>query len=116
VLLAGDELKLVYPQADAPPERFAGLAFHDSSCSRWTAPTTPNLAATVEYCLRHPQWRLSLQTHKIVGIPDILRSSDPAPRHDLFHSPPLLTFSQPQRNQRSSANASHKAQPSISAR
>ena len=40
-----------------------------SSCSRWTAPTLEaNIARTVEYCLEHPQWRLSLQTHKIVGI------------------------------------------------
>jgi 7-carboxy-7-deazaguanine synthase (Cx14CxxC type) len=70
VLLAGDELKLVYPQAEAPPERFAGLAFHDFYLQPMDGPDyARNLAATVDYCLRHPQWRLSLQLHKLAGIP-----------------------------------------------
>ena len=66
----GDELKLVYPQADAPPERFAGLAFHDFYLQPMDGPDyARNLAATVDYCLQHPQWRLSLQLHKLAGIP-----------------------------------------------
>ena len=69
-LEAGDELKLVYPQADAPPERFAGLAFHDFYLQPMDGPDyARNLAATVDYCLHHPQWRLSLQLHKLAGIP-----------------------------------------------
>jgi 7-carboxy-7-deazaguanine synthase (Cx14CxxC type) len=68
-LRSGDELKLVYPQADAPPERFAGLGFHDFYLQPMDGPDyARNLAATVDYCLRHPQWRLSLQLHKLVGI------------------------------------------------
>lgn len=69
-LRSGDELKLVYPQADAPPERFAGLAFHDFYLQPMDGPDyARNLAATVDYCLQHPQWRLSLQLHKLAGIP-----------------------------------------------
>ena len=71
VLAAGDELKLVFPQAGARPERRSRTSTSTtSSCSRWTAPTatrTPQLA--VAYCLGHPRWRLSLQTHKYLGIP-----------------------------------------------
>ena len=68
--ISGDELKLVYPQADAPPERFAGLAFRqllpaaDGRAERQAAQE-----ACIAYCLAHPQWRLSLQTHKMTGIP-----------------------------------------------
>jgi len=70
VLRSGDELKLVYPQAEAPPERFAGLAFHEFYLQPMDGPDYAcNLAASVEYCLRHPQWRLSLQLHKLAGIP-----------------------------------------------
>lgn len=69
-LTSGDELKLVYPQADAPPQRFAELAFHEFFLQPMDGPDYAlNLAATVDYCRRHPQWRLGLQTHKIVGIP-----------------------------------------------
>jgi len=69
-LRSGDELKLVYPQADAPPERFAGLTFHDFYLQPMDGPDyARNLAATVDYCLQHPQWRLSLQLHKLAGIP-----------------------------------------------
>jgi 7-carboxy-7-deazaguanine synthase (Cx14CxxC type) len=74
VLTAGDELKLVYPQSEpeAQPERFAGLAFRYF----WLQPMDvadpdtrdANARAAVEYCLRHPRWRLSVQTHKRVGI------------------------------------------------
>ncbi|MCG6656953.1 7-carboxy-7-deazaguanine synthase [Halomonas campisalis] len=71
-ITAGDELKLVYPQADAPPARFAGLDFdHFFLQPMDTAPLGEpgaRMADTVAYCLAHPQWRLSLQTHKIAGI------------------------------------------------
>jgi 7-carboxy-7-deazaguanine synthase (Cx14CxxC type) len=69
VLRKGHELKLVYPQAGAPPESFAGLAFERFSLQPMDG---PDIAQTTEsaiaYCLRHPQWRLSLQTHKTLGI------------------------------------------------
>lgn len=65
----GHELKLVYPQANAAPEAFAGLAFERFSLQPMDGPeVTENTARAVDYCLRHPQWRLSLQTHKTLGI------------------------------------------------
>ncbi|WP_104203535.1 7-carboxy-7-deazaguanine synthase [Billgrantia saliphila] len=71
-LTAGDELKLVHPQVDAPPDRFIGLAFRHFFLQPMDgAPAgerVDHLASTVAYCLAHPQWRLSLQTHKIAGI------------------------------------------------
>ncbi len=68
-LLRGDELKLVYPQPEAPPERFAGLAFRHFSLQPMDgAHVEANTAAAVAYCLAHPQWRLSLQTHKVLGL------------------------------------------------
>lgn len=70
VLTGGDELKLVYPQPDALPEQFAGLAFRHFFLQPMDSPArAANTAAAVEYCLRHPHWRLSLQTHKVIGIP-----------------------------------------------
>jgi 7-carboxy-7-deazaguanine synthase len=69
VLLRGDELKLVYPQEDAPPERFADTDFEHFYLQPMDGPElAANVASTVAYCLAHPQWRLSLQTHKITGI------------------------------------------------
>lgn len=66
----GSELKLVYPQADAMPERFAGLAFDNFFLQPLDGPEREaNTAACIAYCLKHPQWRLSLQTHKVTGIP-----------------------------------------------
>lgn len=69
----GDELKLVYPQPGAAPERFEGLSFkHFLLQPMWVAGTTERAAhvqAAAEYCLARPQWRLSLQQHKIVGLP-----------------------------------------------
>jgi 7-carboxy-7-deazaguanine synthase len=66
---SGHELKLVYPQPDAVPERFADLAFERFSLQPMDGPDViENTARTVDYCLRHPQWRLSLQTHKTLGI------------------------------------------------
>ena len=69
VLRHGHELKLVYPQQDAEPERFAELAFERFSLQPMDGPDLiENTARAVAYCLRHPQWRLSLQTHKTLGI------------------------------------------------
>jgi len=68
-LTAGDELKLVYPQPLAPPERFAGLAFDHFFLQPMDGPAqAANTAAAIAYCLDHPRWRLGLQTHKFVGI------------------------------------------------
>jgi 7-carboxy-7-deazaguanine synthase (Cx14CxxC type) len=65
----GHELKLVYPQPGASPERFAELAFERFSLQPMDGPEiAQNTARTVEYCLHHPQWRLSVQTHKTLGI------------------------------------------------
>jgi 7-carboxy-7-deazaguanine synthase (Cx14CxxC type) len=69
VLLRGNELKLVYPQDGAPPERFAEADFEHFYLQPMDGPEiTANIARSIEYCLAHPQWRLSLQTHKITGI------------------------------------------------
>jgi len=69
-LRAGDELKLVYPQDGAPPERYAGLDFRHFSLQPMDGPArVRNTKLAVSYCLAHPQWRLSLQTHKLLGIP-----------------------------------------------
>jgi 7-carboxy-7-deazaguanine synthase (Cx14CxxC type) len=66
---AGHELKLVYPQPDAPPDAFAGLAFARFSLQPMDGPAlAENTAKAVAYCVAHPQWRLSLQTHKVLGI------------------------------------------------
>lgn len=68
-LKAGDELKLIYPQEGAPPERFAGQHFkHFFLQAMDNASQQANIAAATDYCLKHPQWRLSLQTHKLIGI------------------------------------------------
>jgi 7-carboxy-7-deazaguanine synthase len=66
----GHELKLVYPQADAPPEKFAELPFDNFILQPMDGPERlANTLACTDYCLAHPQWRLGLQTHKIVVIP-----------------------------------------------
>lgn len=65
----GSELKLVYPQPLAPPERFAGLDFEHFYLQPMDGPDLEaNIARTVAYCLKYPQWKLSLQTHKLIGI------------------------------------------------
>ena len=70
VLRAGNELKLVFPQPGAEPERFATLDFQHFFLQPMDGPDREsNTARAIEYCLRHPQWRLSLQTHKLTGIP-----------------------------------------------
>ncbi len=69
-LEAGDELKLVYPQTDAHPSRFEGLAFRHFFLQPMDGPAREaNTRAALAYCLAHPRWRLSLQTHKLLGIP-----------------------------------------------
>jgi 7-carboxy-7-deazaguanine synthase (Cx14CxxC type) len=66
----GDELKLVYPQADAPPERFAALAFRHFLLQPMDGPERArHTEAAIRYIEAHPRWRLSLQTHKFIGIP-----------------------------------------------
>jgi 7-carboxy-7-deazaguanine synthase (Cx14CxxC type) len=65
----GDELKLVYPQSGAEPERFDGQDFRNFFLQPMDGPErSENLEAATRYCLDHPQWRLSLQTHKLIGI------------------------------------------------
>ncbi|HEU5039568.1 MAG TPA: 7-carboxy-7-deazaguanine synthase [Gemmatimonadales bacterium] len=70
VARGGDELKLVYPQEGAEPERFLTLDFRHFYLQPMDGPAVgANTAAALRYCLRHPRWRLSLQTHKLLGIP-----------------------------------------------
>lgn len=65
----GDELKLVFPQPTAMPERFADLDFTHFFLQPMDGPAlAANTSAAVDYCLRHPRWRLSVQTHKALGI------------------------------------------------
>jgi organic radical activating enzyme len=68
-LRQGDELKLVYPQADALPERYSGLAFDRFLLQPMDGPDREmNTELALRYCLAHPHWRLSLQTHKWLGV------------------------------------------------
>ena len=70
ILTRGNELKLVYPQDRAMPERFAGQDFaHFFLQPMDNQNRAANTKAATAYCLAHPQWRLSLQTHKLLGIP-----------------------------------------------
>ena len=65
----GHELKLVYPQVENTPEQFAGLAFERFSLQPMDGPdVAENTVHAINYCLHHPQWRLSVQTHKTIGI------------------------------------------------
>ena len=69
VQTSGSELKLVYPQENAAPEKFAGLDFQHFFLQPMDGPDiAANTERAIEYCLRHPQWRLSIQTHKLVGV------------------------------------------------
>ena len=69
-LTRGDELKLVYPQPLAPPERFAALDFRHFFLQPMDGLLKArHTRACIDYCLQHPQWRLSVQTHKLLGIP-----------------------------------------------
>jgi organic radical activating enzyme len=66
---SGNELKLVYPQEDARPEEFTQLEFDHFFLQPMDGPDTAlNTNRAIEYCLAHPQWRLSIQTHKLVGL------------------------------------------------
>lgn len=66
----GDELKLVFPQGEAMPERFAALDFRHHLLQPMDGPDREaNTQAAVAYCLAHPRWGLSLQTHKFLAIP-----------------------------------------------
>jgi 7-carboxy-7-deazaguanine synthase (Cx14CxxC type) len=66
----GHELKLVYPQPGAEPELYAHLDFDHYFLQPMAGPhQTANQQATLHYCLHNPQWRISLQTHKLLGIP-----------------------------------------------
>src|SRR5439155_7020819 len=80
VLRSGQELKLVYPQKGLPPENVAGLAFCHFFLQPMDGPDRiRNTDLALRYCLEHPRWRLSLQTHKLLGIPS---------PHPLARSPP----------------------------
>jgi 7-carboxy-7-deazaguanine synthase (Cx14CxxC type) len=69
-LTRGSELKLVYPQPLALPENFAALNFEHFFLQPMDGPdAAKNTKLALQYCLAHPQWRLSLQTHKLLGIP-----------------------------------------------
>jgi 7-carboxy-7-deazaguanine synthase len=69
VQMTGSELKLVYPQEKAPPEKFAALAFGHFFLQPMDGPDIArNTELAIDYCLKHPQWRLSIQTHKLVGV------------------------------------------------
>jgi 7-carboxy-7-deazaguanine synthase (Cx14CxxC type) len=69
-LKRGDELKLVYPQDGGAPEAYAGQDFrHFFLQPMDNAQRDANTRAATAYCLAHPQWRLGLQTHKLIGIP-----------------------------------------------
>ncbi len=76
VQTTGDELKLVYPQADAMPDRFKDLGFRhfflqpmDGLGPSAVVTRARNTATALDYCRKNPQWRLGLQTHKILDIP-----------------------------------------------
>lgn len=69
-VLQGNELKLVFPQVGAEPELFEGLQFQHFFLQPMDSPeVSRNTELALQYCLAHPQWRLSLQTHKILKIP-----------------------------------------------
>ncbi|MEY4878896.1 MAG: hypothetical protein RJB62_365 [Pseudomonadota bacterium] len=70
MVASGDELKFVYPQAEAEPGQYTGLAFSHFYLQPMDGPdAAANTKAATAFCLAHPEWRLSLQTHKILGIP-----------------------------------------------
>ena len=69
LLLRGNELKLVYPQALAQPERFADADFEHFFLQPMDGPSREaNTRKAIDYCLAHPRWRLSIQSHKVIGI------------------------------------------------
>jgi len=69
IITRGNELKLVYPQSTAMPERFEALDFDHFFLQPMDGPARQMYTRdTIDYCLQHPRWRLSLQTHKMLGI------------------------------------------------
>lgn len=67
---SGSELKLVYPQQGLPPEALEELAFAHFFLQPMDGPAlVANTAAAIRYCLEHPRWRLSVQSHKLIGLP-----------------------------------------------
>ncbi len=69
VQTSGDELKLVFPQAGLPPAEVASLAFRNYFLQPMDGlEQKRNTEMAVQYCMEHPQWRLSLQTHKFLGL------------------------------------------------
>ena len=69
VLLSGNELKLVFPQEGADPKQFECLSFEHFFLQPMDGPERGiNTSLAIQYCLRNPKWRLSLQTHKLIGI------------------------------------------------
>ena len=70
VQTSGDELKLVFPQANAHPDEFESLEFSNFFLQPMDGPEREaNTQLAVQYCMAHPKWRLSLQTHKLLGSP-----------------------------------------------
>ena len=70
LLKRGDELKLVFPQVGGAPEKYADQDFRNFFLQPMDSSSRDaNTRAAAAYCLSHPQWRLSLQTHKLLGIP-----------------------------------------------
>ena len=70
VITKGHELKLVFPQPGAEPEKYTALDFYHFYLQPMDGPEAQiNTQKTLHYCLHHPQWKLSLQTHKLLGIP-----------------------------------------------
>lgn len=68
--LTGNELKLVFPQPGAEPEKFERLDFRNFFLQPMDGPDRErNTQLALRYCMEHPRWRLSLQTHKLLGIP-----------------------------------------------
>ena len=66
----GDELKLIFPQQNSDPQTFTALDFRQFWLQAMDGPNLQaNLQGAIAYCLQHPAWRLSLQTHKMLGIP-----------------------------------------------
>jgi 7-carboxy-7-deazaguanine synthase (Cx14CxxC type) len=70
VLRTGDELKVIFPQDGIDPKQFEDLDFGHFFLQPMDGPSRErNTQLAVQYCLEHPRWRLSLQTHKLLGIP-----------------------------------------------
>jgi 7-carboxy-7-deazaguanine synthase (Cx14CxxC type) len=70
ILRSGHELKLIFPQEGAQPEQFEELDFHHFYLQPMDGPfREANTRLALQYCLAHPRWKLSLQTHKLLGIP-----------------------------------------------